>query len=430
MAMLFLCLSPIARFWLASFFAWQGGVSGSGPDSSLKVNLESKLDTMTREKRHHLQCYLKHRFMKKDGTYKHCCLPPGSRHSSCAIVSSSGALLKRNYAKEIDAHRFVVRFNDAPVSGYEAWVGSKYSLRAGWNQNPIHRKQDGNNTLKETYFGCDGVPEGKSLKRHTVECSSEPTDTIRAVYPNLLGHSGQLEKGQPRAAKALSTGASIIFMALTSCKEIVLYELIASDMAYSEPYHYYGKSPGEGNATNKLPEHIYWGAEHDLWARLANEPISEIRKTGKATITGLSEIKHCPDFRKESPFVVTRPYHVAPLFEPTWLAYDLTHKNRTEQSLLFHKYGERRDAIKKPELGMVVIGVSCFCFGCMMNPRLLFSLRACSETWKQRALKVSVAALLLLVALRFIGEITLIRSQGDQRKQSINLEFLRPLGLA
>eukprot|EP00927_Polykrikos_kofoidii_P039598 TRINITY_DN3395_c0_g1_i1.p1 TRINITY_DN3395_c0_g1~~TRINITY_DN3395_c0_g1_i1.p1 ORF type:complete len:433 (+),score=30.33 TRINITY_DN3395_c0_g1_i1:172-1299(+) len=364
--------------------------------------MESELDTMTPEKRHHLQCYLRHRFLKKDGTFTHCCFPPATRGSSCALVASSGALLKRNYGKEIDAHPFVVRFNDAPVTGYEASVGSKFSLRIGWNIRPMSRPNDKKpDSLNETLVVCRSLNWTifEKWKHHKVECTSEPKRTLQAIYPNMLGHNGKYVG--PRSFEDPSSGALTIFMALSSCKEIVLYELIASDMAVSEPYHYYGRF----GKSNKLQEHIYWGPEHDLWARLANEPISEIKKTGKATITGLSQVKHCPNFAKESPVVFRRPYYLAPLFEPVWLAYDLLRKNRTEQALLFHKYGKQREtgengivkgpaqallyhqlkareiAMVKP-LDVVVIGFSCFFVGCMTYPLLLRS-RCALINWRR-----------------------------------------------
>lgn len=47
----------------------------------------------------------------------------------CAIVGSSGALLHDRRGAEIDSHDFVVRFNNAPVEGYEAVVGARTDLR-------------------------------------------------------------------------------------------------------------------------------------------------------------------------------------------------------------------------------------------------------------------------------------------------------------
>jgi hypothetical protein len=47
---------------------------------------------------------------------------------TCAVVGSSGDLLKKKYGEEIDAHSAVIRFNDAPTSGKEAFVVGRCTL--------------------------------------------------------------------------------------------------------------------------------------------------------------------------------------------------------------------------------------------------------------------------------------------------------------
>ena len=46
-----------------------------------------------------------------------------------AVVGSSGHLLERDYASDIDSHDVVIRFNQARVEGYEESVGSKTDYR-------------------------------------------------------------------------------------------------------------------------------------------------------------------------------------------------------------------------------------------------------------------------------------------------------------
>lgn len=45
------------------------------------------------------------------------------------MIGGSGNVLAHNFGPEINAHTAVIRFNDAPVTTYEAWVGNKTSLR-------------------------------------------------------------------------------------------------------------------------------------------------------------------------------------------------------------------------------------------------------------------------------------------------------------
>jgi hypothetical protein len=49
--------------------------------------------------------------------------------ASCAVVGASGLLQFERLGDEIDAHEFVLRTNLAPVSGFEAIVGSKTTVR-------------------------------------------------------------------------------------------------------------------------------------------------------------------------------------------------------------------------------------------------------------------------------------------------------------
>merc|ERR550532_1210855 len=48
----------------------------------------------------------------------------------CALVGSSGRLLDHKYGAEIDKADIVMRFNYAPVQGYEQYVGSKTTILA------------------------------------------------------------------------------------------------------------------------------------------------------------------------------------------------------------------------------------------------------------------------------------------------------------
>jgi hypothetical protein len=54
---------------------------------------------------------------------------PLQSFNSCAVVGSSGALRLDRFGPEIDEHDVIIRFNSAPVTGYEPIVGSRTTLR-------------------------------------------------------------------------------------------------------------------------------------------------------------------------------------------------------------------------------------------------------------------------------------------------------------
>ncbi|HMC01220.1 MAG TPA: glycosyltransferase family 29 protein [Flavobacteriaceae bacterium] len=64
---------------------------------------------------------------------------------SVAIVGSSGSLCEKHYSDIINEHHDVIRFNRAPVTGYEHIVGSKTTLRAAnvhvFRNQPVASKQ-------------------------------------------------------------------------------------------------------------------------------------------------------------------------------------------------------------------------------------------------------------------------------------------------
>merc|ERR1719324_486957 len=105
-------------------------IMGSKPESQLQSSQPDKHDH-----RRDLACYLKKRLWRK---LERDVVPLSSERSGgllyqrCAVVSSSGALLKNDYGSDIDAADVVFRLNDAPVTGFEKHVGSSENVRVMW----------------------------------------------------------------------------------------------------------------------------------------------------------------------------------------------------------------------------------------------------------------------------------------------------------
>ena len=64
-------------------------------------------------------------------TARACGMPalPGPKLADCAIVGSSDILRLLPMGEQIDRHRSVWRLNNAPVAGFELWVGSRTDVR-------------------------------------------------------------------------------------------------------------------------------------------------------------------------------------------------------------------------------------------------------------------------------------------------------------
>jgi Glycosyltransferase family 29 (sialyltransferase). len=153
---------------------------------------------------------------------------------SVAVVGNSGALVGSELGGEIDDHESVIRFNAAPVEGWEEDVGSKTSLRV---LNAITQK--GSTCNGTDQIGLDRlrtVVEGDRLicKRS----SSEVYDIARDNYSDVakwlavLGAKGytlvrrelQSAVGHRRArSKRLSLGALMAVLASTMSDTVRLY---------------------------------------------------------------------------------------------------------------------------------------------------------------------------------------------------------------
>lgn len=81
--------------------------------------------------------------MVKDPIDKHFMNKPnqtvklGKPYKTCAVVGNSGILLNQSHASFIDSHEMVMRLNNARITGFEQYVGSKTTL-SFVNSNILH----------------------------------------------------------------------------------------------------------------------------------------------------------------------------------------------------------------------------------------------------------------------------------------------------
>jgi len=220
-------------------------------------------ESLTDEQRH-IMCFLQQTFaadMRQIGVIPRHVLEAGAK--SCAVVSSSGAILDHAYGAEIDAHDLVIRFNDAPTKGYEAAVGSSTGLRFGWHLGKFEKDDS-------SFDYSDRMPH---------PTHDQLSAAVTRLYPDFLGFKGKSATSHP------TTGFRGMLLALANCGTVDAYEMAPSRAALRAKYSYYSgqerHADGQGNSW-----HATFQAEHDLWRRLSLTGLDEVQASGKSSYIG------------------------------------------------------------------------------------------------------------------------------------------------
>eukprot|EP00899_Mesostigma_viride_P001392 jgi/Mesvir1/11253/Mv01058-RA.1 len=146
--------------------------------------------------------------------------------SHCAVVGSSSVMTQpgmRARGAEIDAHTAVIRFNEAPVKGYEKYVGSKTTLRI---QNPeragfAERKGE----LCIYKMGRASMLPSDSLC-HFFENSPQFEAYYRVLWALYRPEGAELERPK------MSSGFMGVALAVHLCAKVDLYGFTHSDGYY------------------------------------------------------------------------------------------------------------------------------------------------------------------------------------------------------
>lgn len=182
--------------------------------------------------------------------------------STCAVVGSSGRLLKAKQGRSIDAHDAVIRINTAPTKGYEVDVGSRTSLRfhksfvESRDQQLVIRLLPGQD--------CSCLAAGRPCHSMNSPRKGSPLPTLHTFHSGVqdcleksLSAGPPVLHSSPRAASELLTskltsGMQAIALALSLCHRLSLfgfdsheeYVNISAAALYRRtksvhPYHYF-----------------------------------------------------------------------------------------------------------------------------------------------------------------------------------------------
>jgi len=220
----------------------------------------------------------------------------------CAVVSSSGVLGAYEHGPAIDSADTVIRFNDAPVAGYEKLVGHKEGVRIV-NMHFPRLVLDENKPVRPdiTYINMltGDLPAFMDLvqRRPGIDMYMADSDLWKSVAKALreVFDESWFSIGMDGFRDYPSTGAMGMLAALSMCDEVRAYGMAATNRDnWLYPYHYYGNRRGlkSGFADNNTV-HKSFEAEKHLWRLLARNPTAVIDKTDVAVIPGFSHAV-CP----------------------------------------------------------------------------------------------------------------------------------------
>ncbi|XP_058031255.1 alpha-N-acetylgalactosaminide alpha-2,6-sialyltransferase 5 isoform X1 [Ahaetulla prasina] len=179
--------------------------------------------------------------------------------TNCALVTSSGHLLRSHQGKKIDQTECVIRMNDAPTRGFGKDVGNKTTLRVIAHssiQRILRNRNELLNMSHGTVFIFWGPSmymrrDGKGLIYNNLQLMNQilPQLKVYMISRHKMLHFDDLfkqETGKDRKISNtwLSTGWFTMSIALELCDKIDVYGMVPPDFCRdsnhpSVPYHYY-----------------------------------------------------------------------------------------------------------------------------------------------------------------------------------------------
>ncbi|XP_033865347.1 beta-galactoside alpha-2,6-sialyltransferase 2-like isoform X1 [Acipenser ruthenus] len=229
--------------------------------------------------------------------------PSGFR--SCAVVTSAGAMLNSSLGKEIDSHEAVLRFNAAPLEGYQKDVGNKTTIRIINSQilaNPNYRFNTSTLYKDVTLVAWDPAPYSVNLHKwyknpdynlftpYVEYRRKHPAQPFYILHPKFIWQLWDLIQGntletiQPNPP---SSGFIGILMMMSLCDEVHVYEYIPS-LRQTDLCHYHERYYDAACTLGAYHPLLY---EKLLVQRINKGMDVDVQKKGKVILPGFSAIK-------------------------------------------------------------------------------------------------------------------------------------------
>ncbi|KAF7709406.1 beta-galactoside alpha-2,6-sialyltransferase 2 [Silurus meridionalis] len=232
----------------------------------------------------------------------------GTGFSSCAVVTSAGAILHSGLGKEIDSHDAVLRFNSAPTKGYERDVGNKTTIRIINSQilaNPSHHFNSSSLYKNMTLVAWDPAPYAVNLRKwyknpdynlftpYMKYRKKFPAQPFYILHPRFIWQlwdviqANTLEDIQPNPP---SSGFIGILLMMWLCDEVDVYEYIPS-LRQTDLCHYHERYYDAACTLGAYHPLLY---EKILIQRIKHGSESDLRTKGKVTLPGFRTMRCDP----------------------------------------------------------------------------------------------------------------------------------------